>query len=243
MLNVVLIPVIVGGWSDVIDISEMLRGHWEVSGIVGASFIIFLIGLYLYLHGCAFYIQYKQQEESQDAERKKEHFESEKEELICQRDFLLRLLSFFREVVGNRLESISTVLNSGAPSMQQILEPAWQVDRYVDAIRMAYMPLFNAESSLRVVLLKIDADRLEPVYSYDGTRRRWFDISKSDNAEAFRHSNVMNNLAVNAAKTGTILIIEDTSKAAEQSQPFRFYGNEEKRARQQAKIRRGSTDH
>ena len=267
ILSVGLIPIIVGAWSDIIDVSAMLQGNWNQENTIGLSAILFLIGFYCYLHGCGFYSKYKLQEEldhekrrleeERDEEKRRfdaeiaavrqqlkdreEHWNKRCDELECQNKFLLSLQNCFLEVMALREASINSNLSNGVPKLADLLCPSWQLERYVDAVRSSYQSIKSSPYPVRALLLKVSGDppqRLEPVYSFDGGSRKWFDVASLGNADALDFKNEKYNLAVNAAHSERIWIVEDaTAAAADGMHPFNYYGDEYKRMRQKENIK------
>lgn len=225
--SVIILPLILGGWSDIVDASQILQGGVTADHAIPLSFLAVLLVVYLYLHGCWF-----DREEYGVVTRASEA--GQIAELSCQKNYLVQLLENLRACIGEYDASLRRALpnvnNQGVPSkaaLSDILRN--NIRMVIEAVRQTYKALETVpkDHSLKILLLRANGDFLEHSESYDGTswdcqkmicgthRDHYFDLRKP-NASA----------AVASVLTETIHILEDCERCHEKvDHPFWYFQN------------------
>lgn len=207
--SVVLLPLILGGWSDVIDASEVLQGKITEENCVALTLIATLLVLYIYLHSCWF-----DREEHSLVTRADEA--GRVRELDCQKNYLVRLLENFRACIGCYSQTLKEFLAespAAGPVLSRISPAVFQKNLrlIVEAVRQTYKSVDTVpkDYDLRILLLEAKGEYLEHCESYDGTS---WDCQKrecdSHKLQYFNLSTPNCSAAVASVTSGQILIIE-----------------------------------
>jgi hypothetical protein len=224
-IAVVILPLILGGWSDIVDVSEVLQGKVTVANAVPLSVLAVLLVTYLYLHGCWF-----DREEHGLVTRANEI--GRIAELDCQKNYLVRLLENFRACIGRYAARLSQVLDTEAstePISKRIPDDLStdNIRMIVESIRQTYRSIETVpkDYGLKALLLESRDGFLVHRESFDGTK---WDCYKADcDAHREQYFNIAKpncSVAVASAVSGTIQIIESCDDChRDDSHPFWYF--------------------
>ncbi len=224
-IAVVVLPLILGGWSDIADVSEIVKGEIGSRQTISLCFIAIIFVGYLYLHGCWF-----DREESGLVTRKNEL--GRIAEIDCQKNYLVRLLENFRACIGQYGERLQVAIDGSQANGSIALSLPNDLARdnirmMVEAVRQTYKSVETVpkDSSIKALLLEERDGFLEHVESYDGTT--WDcdkDCCDDHRALYFDLSSPFSSAAVASARTNAIQIIEDCDNChKDDSHPFWFF--------------------
>lgn len=225
-IAVIILPLILGGWSDIVDASELLQGNVKLEDSIPLSLLAILLVVYLYIHGCWF-----DREEYSLLTRTNEI--GRIEELDCQKNYLVRLLENFRACIGRYGERLRVALAEVKNEPTQVSERIRKdllrdnLRMIVEAVRQTYKSVETVpkDYGLKVLLLEARNGFLEHVESYDGTSWDcWKEVCDSHRTQYFSLSSPNSSAAVASVVSGTIQIIESCEEChRDDGHPFWYF--------------------
>lgn len=224
-IAVVILPLILGGWSDIVDVSDILQGNVTTVNAVPLSILAVMLVVYLYLHGCWF-----DREEHGLVTRANEI--GRIAELDCQKNYLVRLLENFRACIGRYAFRLRQVLDSSNPNepLSTRIPNDLATDNFrmiIESIRQTYRSIETVpkDYGLKVLLLESQDGFLVHRESYDGTN--WGCYKTDCDAHREQYFNLASpncSVAVASAVSGTIQIIESCDEChRDDSHPFWYF--------------------
>lgn len=225
-VSVIVLPLILGGWSDIVDASELLQGNVEWKHVAPLSMLAILLVGYLYLHGCWF-----DREEYSLVARTSEL--SRIGEIDCQRNYLVSLLENLRGCIGKHAERLRAALRLQQPDdnslSRRLPSSLLQENRRLlcEAVRQTYKTLESIPAGYDVKLLLLEAfeGALQHVESYDGTDWDCFlKICETHKSQYFSLSSPNSSAAVAAVVSKTIQIVESCDVChKDENHPFWYF--------------------
>ena len=261
-ISILLAPLLVGAWADLSDFSEMLEGQFRTVEVVLLSIVSAVTPVYVYLHAINWYNETLLKKEAAGREsllkEKAAREEAYAEEIDCQRNFLVRLLSHTNANFGKYSQRLEDYARAGtvdpANAISQGNPCREQIRAVAAAVREAYGRIHTIPGDAKIAMVLMTDDKslldngneiydgsvsggfLYPFYSYDGNEDDYFSKDYARFRTYFDLSNPRSSVAVAAVSDGAIMTIEDTEEAdGDLDSPFRFFSPEERAQRDQIK--------
>jgi hypothetical protein len=222
---IIVLPLILGGWSDIVDISEILQGNLAVASAIPLSVLACLLVMYLYLHGCWF-----DREEYALVARANEA--GRIAELDCQKNYLVRLLENFRVCIGRyaaRLRELAHNQTLGSPLSARVPKNLAKenIRMIIESVRQTYRSIETVpkDYGIKILLLEKRGNYLEHRESYDGTTWDCYKVDCDSHIEQyFNLAKATCSVAVACATSGTIQVIESCEEChRDDSHPFWYF--------------------
>lgn len=226
----VILPLLMGSWADLIDVSEFVNGNINnVQGTMLCLLAFFLV-VYLYMQGC-----WIDREEYNHVQLTKDVVN--RTEIDCQKNYLVRLFECLRACIGLYEKSLGEVATlSPLECLEGIkrISPLSNLKAIVEAVRRTYKTIETVpkDSDLRAVLFAESENYLVPMESFDGTNWGWFEREYALHKDYFTLSKPNASVAVSSVIQRRVLIVENAVEShPNNDHPFRYFFNDEAKQR------------
>ena len=223
VFSVVLIPLVVCAWADLIDVSNILQGNITGSDSRHLSLIAVLLVGYLLCHCLTLY-----HEEVLETDRRNALLDFK--DVECQRGFLVNFLECLRKAIGRHVQLLAEFKANDAETFPHFSERKTKevIHFLLEVVRSTYrtLPTVPADAKVALVLFHEVGEFLEPYASFNGMQFDYFNGDYQRCRQQFHLKHHMSSAAVDVALSQVVEVVENAELAHNNSKhPFSFFAN------------------